>query len=96
MYSPQSIKDVLKFDFDDIKMFKCASNYYSGEMSYEPIIGYKQGNLWGYIDTQVGSRILTEPKYLTISSLANRYALVEFSTHRFGYIDDSGKEYFGR
>ena len=96
MASPQSIKDVMKFVFDDIKMFKCASNYFSSETGFEPIIGYKQGNLWGYIDTQIGSRILTEPKYLTISSLANKYALVEFSPHRFGYIDTSGKEYFDR
>jgi hypothetical protein len=96
MGSPQSIKDAMNFVFDDIKLFKCAYNYNPQETSYEPIIGYKQGNLWGYIDTHVGSKILTDPKYLTISSLANKYALVEFSPQRFGYIDDSGKEYFDR
>ena len=96
MESPQSIKDGMKFDFDDIKLFKCAMDIHPGEPGYEPIIGYKQGNLWGYIDVLAGIKILTKPKYLTISSLGNKYALVEFSPQRFGYIDDSGMEYFER
>ena len=95
MNSPQSIKDNMKFIYDDIKLFECASDYQS-KTSYEPILGYKQGNLWGYFSTYLSGRILTEAKYLTISSLAPGYALVEFSENRFGYVDESGNEYFDR
>lgn len=83
----------IEYQYEDIQLFDCGFCS-SGKNS---IIGIKKDGLWGYIRSyypQIHS--ITPFQYLSISSFASGYALVEYAPYRFGYVDGNGVEYFFR
>lgn len=82
----------LNFIYQDIKQFQCNL---CGEGKNE-YIGIKQNNLWGYMRIYLEPIAHIHPKYHSISSLAEGFALVEYELGKFGYIDSKGNEYFIR
>lgn len=82
----------LNFVYQDIIQFDC--NICSDGKN--EFIGVKQNNLWGYLRIDMEPKYHIEPKYLSINSLAEGFALVEYEIGKFGYIDSKGTEYFIR
>ena len=88
----KKVGDNLKFDFEDVKLFPC-SFCLTGK---DRIIGIKKNGLWGYKKLYFAPEDFIEPKYISIESLADGFALVEYEKDKFGYIDQQGNEYFIR
>ena len=82
---------------EDVKQFECRD---SRCFDKNVFIGIKQNGLWGYNKLEYGRRYFItrhlDPKYLSIGSLANGHALVEYEKGKYGYIDREGNEYFIR
>jgi len=86
---------------EEIKLFKCWIPYCNNKSEF---IAIKENGLWGYEELARHSNYASvrsikrpiKPKYISISSMANRYALVEYEVGKFGYIDNDGNEYFFR
>lgn len=89
----KAILDKMDFKYDDIKYFT-----YERSSEIQPILGVKVNGLWGYYDvlSHLQGVEIIEPAYLTINSFKREYALVEYESGKFGYIDKNGKEYFWR
>jgi len=87
------VLDNTKFEFEEIELFDC---FLCGE-GIDELIGVKKNGLWGYAKLNYYiPEIFIEPKYLSIESLADGFAFVEFEKEKFGYIDQQGNEYFIR
>ena len=82
----------LKFEFEDIKLYDCD---FCNE-GLNKFIGIKKNGFWGYKKLYFAPEDYIEPKYLSISSLADGFAKVEYELDKFGYIDYQGNEYFIR
>jgi len=82
----------IKFEYQDIKLFSCD---FCNE-GIDKFIGFKKNGLWGYKKLYIVPENFIEPKYHSIESLADGFALVEFEVDKFGYIDQQGNEYFIR
>lgn len=84
------VDSTLNFQYDEIVLFPCR---FVRDMIHE-IIGVRIGNLWGYMKIYNGPKVLTPPKYLSITTLNRGIGLVEYSPGRYGYVDHKGTEYF--
>lgn len=77
--------------YDDLKLFNCdfcREGLYHFRCQSKRFVGVYGGS--------VDSEWHIEPRYLSVEGFDNGFALVEFETGRFGYIDDQGNEYFFR
>ena len=82
------------FKYDDIKYYQCPQS----SVKYHQIIGVEEGGLWGYMHVHNGlqGEFVTDLKYHSISSLVSGYALVEYKPNKWGYISNTGEEFFIR
>ena len=85
-------KEAIDLKYDDLKLFNCD---FCRE-GYRTTFGVKVKGLWGFMEGQIIPEWHIEPRYLSVEGFDNGFALVEFETGRFGYIDDQGNEYFFR
>lgn len=86
------ILENLDFVYQAIKQFDC-DLCSDGKNEY---IGIKKDNLWGFMRIYIEPIEHIIPKYFSINSLVEGFALVEFEIGKFGYIDSKGTEYFIR
>jgi WG containing repeat len=86
------VDSTLNFKYDDFIFFSCQDK----ETETHEIFGFKEDNKWGYIKLFYTPKEIIKAKYLSINSMERGLALVEFEKGKFGYVDQSGKEYFKR
>lgn len=86
------IMENLKFEYEQVQLFNCSLC----NVGKNEFIGVKKEGLWGYMRIYIDPEEHIEPKYLSINSLAEGFALVEYEIEKFGYIDFNGNEYFIR
>ena len=86
---------------EKVKEFECKDSRCSNKDFF---IGVKEKGLWGYYKLRRNCSCYSclcatrhiDPKYISIGSLANGHALVEYAIGKYGYIDSDGNEYFVR
>lgn len=88
----EHMMEKLNFEYEDIELYNC--NLCS--IGLNEVIGIKKNGLWGYRKIYFRNEEYIKPKYLSINSLADGFALVEYKEGKFGYIDYLGNEYFIR
>ncbi len=86
------IQSSLTFEYDDIHLFDCGFCH----EGLNDIFAVKKNDRWGYARDIFHPNVFIETKYLTVASLADGFAWVEYETDKFGYIDRRGNEYFIR
>ena len=84
------IMENLKFEYEQVQLFNCSLC----NVGKNEFIGVKKEGLWGYMRIYIDPEEHIEPKYLSINTLAERFALVEYEIEKFEYIDINGNEYF--
>lgn len=89
-YRIDSVIQNLKFEYEEVKLFDCDFC----ARGKDDTIGIKKNKVWGYLKVQDYNDIFIEPKYLSIESLADGFALVQYDEGKYGYVDDQGNEYF--
>lgn len=79
----QYIVENLDFQYLEIETFRCKLC----EEGINQYVGVKKDGLWGYVSVYIDAEEHIYPKYISISSMAKGFALVEYEKRKFGYID---------
>ncbi len=87
-----SVIQNLKFEYEEVKLFRCD---FCGQGT-DDVFGVKKNGFWGFIKEKHYNDDFISPKYYSIESLADGFALVEYEIGKYGYIDQQGNEYFIR